>query len=298
SVKLHPMDIYNFCFILRQNKERTGPRSMRFQLKPGQPVKVVFEPWNTVVTCSRSIYEGNEEHEIRVWGRRRLHILERLIPVARSFTVFLAGTGMPSFYTVDLGAMTFTLGLSGWTANDWSKAGNFDLMAPRRDVDDFSKQQIFNNLKDNWVESADSLSKRLKVDRSMVLSALFSYAQSGMVAYDLRKQVYRVRELSRTELPLETLRFSSEREQDAARLITDGNVKLNKYTGDREGNLHLEGTVKDKQSTYSPVLTIDQDQALRKGTCGCNFYTQNKLYKGPCSHMLAVRIMFSNKIKR
>jgi len=41
---------------------------------------------------------------------------------------------MPSFYLADLGDMTFTLGLSGWTTNDWSSAGNFDLLAPRAAV--------------------------------------------------------------------------------------------------------------------------------------------------------------------
>jgi len=56
---LHPMDVYNFCFILKRNKEKIGPRSIRFILKPGEPVKAVLEPWNYEVVCSRSIYKGN-----------------------------------------------------------------------------------------------------------------------------------------------------------------------------------------------------------------------------------------------
>ncbi|HWJ30263.1 MAG TPA: hypothetical protein VNS32_27250, partial [Flavisolibacter sp.] len=46
SFDLHPLDIYNFCLLLRRFKEKKGPRSIRYILKPGQPVKVVFEPWN------------------------------------------------------------------------------------------------------------------------------------------------------------------------------------------------------------------------------------------------------------
>ena len=42
---------------------------------------------------------------------------------------------MPSFYVADLGEMSFTLGLSGWTTNNWSEVGNFDLLAPRAEVD-------------------------------------------------------------------------------------------------------------------------------------------------------------------
>ncbi|HET9533272.1 MAG TPA: SWIM zinc finger family protein, partial [Blastocatellia bacterium] len=122
SFELEPMDVHNLCFVLRRHKERQGPRSMRYHLTPGRPVRVVFEPWNIEVTCPRSIYAGREAQEIRVWGRRRIHILERLIPVARKFTVHLLGSGLPSFYVADLGDMSFTLGLSGWTANDWSRA--------------------------------------------------------------------------------------------------------------------------------------------------------------------------------
>ena len=130
SFDLDPMDVYNICMILRRNKELKGPRSLRYHLKPGEPIRVTFDPWGTELNCPRSVYTGNQETEVRVWGRRRIHILERLIPVAQRFTVHLLGSGMPSFYVADLGNMSFTLGLSGWTTNDWSASGNFDLLAP------------------------------------------------------------------------------------------------------------------------------------------------------------------------
>ena len=96
-IELHPMDIHNFCQQLRRKKERAGPRSIRFVLTPGEPVRAVFEPWNDTVVCQRAIYQGSVAEEIRVWGRRRLLLLERLIAVADSFTVHLMGTGLPSF---------------------------------------------------------------------------------------------------------------------------------------------------------------------------------------------------------
>ena len=94
-VDLHPMDVHNLLFVLKRRKEREGPRSLRFHLTPGEPVRIVVEPWNVEIRCPRSIYRGSEPDEIRVWGRRRLMILERLIPVAKSFSVFLLGTGLP-----------------------------------------------------------------------------------------------------------------------------------------------------------------------------------------------------------
>ena len=294
SFELHPMDVYNMCFVLRRNKELKGPRGMRFRLVPDQPVSILFEPWGYVVECPRSVYKGDKETEIRVWGRRRIHILERLIPIARKFTVYLLGTGMPSFYVADLGHMSFTLGLSGWTANDWATAGNFDLMAPRAEVDDVTKRRVFEALKENWVEDIEALSQRLGLERAVVLGALSAYTQAGRAIYDLNKQVYRVRELSREPLPMDKLRFANEREASATRLLNEGRVKLSTRQLDR-GSVELTGVVKQRNRTFGPVMVIDTDQRMIRGECSCNFYQQNKLYKGPCEHMLAARMAFNRR---
>ncbi len=289
---LHPMDIHNMCFVLRRHKEKKGPRSMRYHLTPGQPVRVVFEPWEIEVVCPRSPYLGNSEQVIRVWGRRRLLILERLIQVAKKFTVHLLGTGMPSFYVADLGDMSFTLGLSGWTANDWSRSSNFDLMAPRYEVDNLTKLSVFDILKRNWVQNPDFIANRLNLDRSVVLSALSAYTQAGSVIYDLNKQVYRVRELSREPLPMDKLRFANEREEKATRFLFQNAVKVTSSTGDSANALVLQGSVKDKEKTYNPSLTIDSDQRIIQAECTCNWHSQNKLFKGPCEHILALKTQF------
>lgn len=286
---LHPMDIHNICLILRRNKEKKGPRSLRYILEPGQPIKVVFDPWNTEVICWRSPYTGNNSQEIRVWGRRRIHILERLIPIAQKFTVHLLGTGMPSFYVADLGDMSFTLGLSGWTANDWSSSGNFDLMAPRADVDEWTQKIIFDALRETWAETPASLAQRLGLSQTAVLGALGAYTQAGRAIYDLNKQVYRLRELSREPLPMERLRFANEREEKATRFLSENQVQVGNIT-DSGGAFVLQGTVRENGKTYAPNLTIDGDERILKAECTCNWHQQNKLYKGPCEHILALRM--------
>lgn len=289
SFDLHPMDVYNFCLILRRNKEKKGPRSIRFVLNPGEPVKAIFEPWNYEVTCSRSIFKGNKKHEIRIWGRRRLLILERLIPITKRFKVRLMGSGLPSFFIADLGDMSFTLGLSGWTKNDWSKAGNFDLMAPREEVDLFTKTKIFESLKEDWVMSADDLSKKMNLDKAIVKGALSAYTQAGSVMYDLNKGTYRARELSREPLPYQQLRFSNEREAAANELIQKGGVKTFPKNIEN-GQLKIDATVKDGDHQYQTVAVIDADQRLVHGECQCRFFKKNKLFKGPCEHILASRM--------
>lgn len=294
---LHPMDIYNLCLILRRHKEKKGPRSLRYHLKPGQPIKIVFEPWDIELICPRSPYLGSDEQMIRVWGRRRLHILERLIPITQKFTVHLLGTGMPSFYVADLGDMSFTLGLSGWTANDWSQAGNFDLMAPRADVDSYTQQRVFEALRETWRETADSLADRLNLSRTAVLGALGAYTQAGRAIYDLNKQVYRLRELSREPLPIERLRFANEREEKATRFLSQNAVTVTSVTSDTEGKIALQGMVRENSREYNPALTCDRDERMIQAECTCNWYQQNKLYKGPCEHILALRMQHARQCR-
>lgn len=290
SFDLHPLDVHNICFVLRRRKEKQSPRGMRYVLKPNEPVKIIFEPWNLEMVCARTIYTGAEETEVRVWGRRRLLILERLISVAQKFTVHLLGTGLPSFYVADLGDMNFTLGLSGWSANDWSRAGNFDLLAPRADVDSVTKQKVFEALRESWFEKPEKLAQRLNLDKAVVLGALAAYTQAGRAIYDLEKGVYRVRELSREPLPMDKLRFANEREESATRFHVAKAVKITSREAKQNDVLELAGTVKDKERNYEVHLTIDSDQRLSSANCSCNFYLMNKLFKGPCEHILAVRM--------
>jgi hypothetical protein len=292
QVELHPMDIYSICLLLRRFKEKRGPRSLRYILEPGHPVKVVLEPWGKEIVCARSVYTGTVSQEIRTWGRRRLLILERLIPVAKKFTVHLLGTGLPAFYIADLGDMNFTLGLSGWTSNDWSHAGNFDLLAPRLTVDDATKQQVFAALQKEWLGKSAQIAQKLNIDTAKVSGALSVYTQAGRVIYDLNSDVYRLRELSREPLPFDKLRFDNPREEMAAQLLTTQEIKVSSQALP-DNCLQLTGTVKSARKTFNPQLVIDGDEKIKSAHCDCSYYIENKLYKGPCEHMLAMRQSFN-----
>lgn len=286
---LHPMDIFSICQFLRRFKEKEGPRALRFILEPDKPVRIQFEPWYEEIVCRRSIYTGSKIQTIRIWGRRRLLILERLISVSKSFKVVLLGSGLPSFFMADMGDMTFTLGLSGWTANDWSRAGNFDLMAPRGDVDTITKQKVFETLKETWFESSDRLAEKLNLDSATVLSSLTAYIQAGRVVYDLKSGVYRVRELTQEPLDPGKLRFGSEQEKKANEFIENNRVKATPAIENEA--LHIRGKVKDKDHTYYTLAVINKDERMINGECECPFFCNNKLRKGPCEHILATRIL-------
>jgi len=290
KLELHPMDVHNFCLQMRRKKERVGPRSIRFVLTPGQAVRAVFEPWNDEVVCRRSIYHGNVAEEIRVWGRRRLLLLERLIPVAQSFTVHLMGSGLPSFWIANMPDMQFTLGLSGWTANDWSRAGQFDLLAPRGEIDNDSKEKVFTALGKRWFATSAQLALDTGLDRMMVERALTLYTQAGRVVYDLVDEVYRLRELARDPLPLDTLRFSSPEEEEAQKLVALHAMSNHAVEAVADGSIRLSAQAQQGDRKYQVMLRLDADERIVDGACQCNFFTYNRMHKGPCAHMLALRM--------
>jgi hypothetical protein len=287
--ELDPLDLYNLLLWLRRHREKSSPRSLRFCLEPGQPIKILLEPWNQVLHCPRSIYQGASTQEVRIWGRRRLFILERLLPVSQSFRVQLLGSGMPSFWTAKMPGMEFTLGLSGWSSSDFSHMGQFDLLAPRAEIDSHTAERIFAALQQNWVESADSLARRLNLDRSTVKAGLGIYAQAGRVLYDLSTGQYRLRELSRTPLPLEQLRFANPREASAERLLKAGLVSAQSESDNASGQV-ISGEVTDGGREYQPRLRLDSDMRLVEGQCSCHHFIAHHLRQGPCEHMLAIRL--------
>ena len=290
TLALEPADIANIIFILKRNKERQGPRSLKYVLEPGKPIKIIFEPWNIELECPRSIYQGKEATEIRVWGRRRIALLERLLPITQSFTVHLLGTGMPSFYTAHLtNNMYFTLGLSGWTANDWAKSSQLDLLTPRGEVAATTMQTIYLGLRKNWYSTGESLANNLNIPIKDVKVALATFAQAGKVIYDLKNEVYRARELKREGIDIDSLRFSSDTDRKAYEIAQKKDGVRNIQSNQIDGLTTVNGLV---DNNYHSQVIIDNDLNITDGQCNCSSYRYNKMTKGPCEHILALRIAF------
>ncbi len=292
SFNLQAIDIANFISVLKRNKERKSPRSIKYKLTPGEPIVAIFEPWNIEVICKQSIYKGDTAEEIRVWGRRRILLLERLLPITNTFTVNLLGTGMPSFYTAHLtNEMYFTLGLSGWTANDWTQSSQLDLLAPRGQVPATTMQSVYLELRKNWFSSEVDIAKTMGLDTSVINKSLETFTQAGKVIYDLKNKVYRIRELKREGIDIESLRFSSETDKEAYKLMQQNAVTDLKIK-EQKDKIALTSTVSD---TYKTLVIIDKDLKITDANCTCSYYYMNKMTKGPCEHILATRITFDKK---
>ena len=290
-LELHPMDLHNICATLRQHRERVGPRALRFELQPGGPAQLVFEPWGITLQARRSAVVGAPlaaPLSVRLWGRRRLLVLERLIALATRVRVHLLGSGMPSFWVIEMGEITVTLGLSGWTANDWSAAGRFSLLQPRHAVSEQGTQAVAEALQARWLATPAELARATALPEADVQAALGQWVQAGRAVRDLARQCYAWRELSREPLPLQALRFASAEEEQALALVHAGGVRVGEVTR-AEDRIRISGRVVDRGREYTPELLLDADERQRDGRCGCNFHQQNRLRRGPCAHQLALR---------
>ena len=61
---------------------------------------MVLEPWETVMASTAGNFKGRASRVIRLWGRRRLMLIKRLLPFVKEVEVHLLGSGLPSFWVL------------------------------------------------------------------------------------------------------------------------------------------------------------------------------------------------------
>jgi hypothetical protein len=286
TFELGRADLRNMLAFLRTHKEREGPRALVLRLRPGKPVEAVFEPWGHVIPLSQSIYRGEEEVEVRLWGRRRLTLLNRLLPKMRRITAYLIGSGYPSFWLCDLGAVSFTLGISAWTVRPFASSG-LSLAAPRASIEPSTLAAVLRAVQAQEQVRAAALGSTLQLPSATTRTALGLLCEQGKVMYDLEAGTYRWREVLDT--PLDDLRTQSDHKREAAgkKLVRDGRVRIEResVSGGLRG---YSGVVRGENSSYGASITLDADGRLVDGDCDCTWFRYNHLRGGPCKHLIGM----------
>lgn len=298
-VQLSPMDLYNVLRYLRMNGDRKGKkRGLRFELIPAQQPRIVAEPWETVFTTTGDVFRGKAARLIRVWGRRRLMTIKRLLPFVQSVDVYLLGSGLPSFWVFRCGDITLTLGMTGFTSANWSSALGFDLMLPRKTQDGEPTKKVVAHLAGHWRASAKELTQATGLKGAALVEAVQVGCQNGELMYDIANGVYRHRPLTAKPLDLERLQFRNPREKVAHDLLARG--KAVRVTGENRIagiGLELTGTVavaEDKRD-YRPQMVLADEGQVRKVTCTCATFRKQGIKSGPCVHLIALRLAFAEK---
>lgn len=296
-VRLAPVDLFSILRFLRRKKAHASPRALRYELTPGKPVRVVFEPWEHVMELSPgSTYDGDTPKTIRTWGRDRLRVLARLLPAAEHVDVYLAGLGLPSIYVVDLGELSFTLALSGWTDNDWTGGARFDLLTRRLDGTPDELMLVYQTLRASRSGTDVDVAQRAKLGVERTRSALSHLCQVGRAMYDLSTRKYRHRDLFLAPFTLADAvsavkPAATPEAQAAARIVAAEDVRIIARRP-FSGGFKLSGSAKGESGArVRPLISVDHAGAIIEGTCTCAFFRSHGLTQGPCEHLLSLRLL-------
>lgn len=278
SVKV-PLDretVYSILAFLRRHKARRSPRALRFELAPGRPPEIELEPFGTRLVSRGTRWEG-PARVVRIWGRQRLLVLGRVLPLAEGVDVHLLGDGLPSFWVARMGEMRLTLGLSGWTVNDWTRSSALDLMAPTADLRPDTLRAMAEAL-----QSRQSMKEtEFGANPEIVRAGLYRLARLGQAIQDLSAGVVRWRRLMPPETALETL--VAEHPEAVASRNLRASVKRDERI---PSGLRIVAGAVERQDVEA---LFDKDGVFKRAKCGCSHHFKGGLRKGPCRHLLALR---------
>jgi hypothetical protein len=288
-LKCVPLDrggLYNVLAWLKRHKARRSPRAVRFELTPGQPVSLVLEPWEQRIALHSTPYTGPRAELIRTWGRDRLRVLGRLLPLAERAEVYLLGTGFPSFWVVHMGDMRLTLGLSGWTANDWTGGGSaLDQIAPPAEPSDDLLADIAVTFRERPAQTFQQVCAKTGGAAHYVAAGLNRLALLGQLIHDLPAGVYRWRRVLPVQLSVGQIAEENVETVEGRRLAAAGRVKLTHDQRRPDGLRLLQG-----RHGNTPVeLLLDADGRMLRGKCNCSHHHTGGLRRGPCRHLQALR---------
>jgi hypothetical protein len=208
-----------------------------------------------------------------------------LLPIADGADIYLLGTGLPSFWSVKLGEMRFLLGLSGWTANDWTSGGGAlaDLAPPVEPSEDLLGD-IALAFQESPTRTFSQVQQRTGAAAHFVAAGLNRFALLGQLIHDIAGGVYRWRQILPVEASLKQVRFDSPEAEAAREIVARGRVKV--FRDESVAGLR---TLVGKAEERETEALLDADGKVIRGQCSCSHYFRFKLRSGPCRHMQALR---------
>ena len=277
--------VYSILAWLKRHRAKRSPRAIRFELLPGHAPRLVLEPWDVAIVSRGTRYDGPSGEPLRIWGRRRLLVLARLLPLLERVDVYLLGTGLPTFWVARMGEMRLTLGLSGWTANDWTRGSALDLLAPPAEPSGLDVDTAASYLQDRRAARFEDVVRRLGHNPATAAATLSHLAHAGQVICDLDAGLYRWRQV----LPMAV--GEAEIGPPNPELVASGEIVRRRRAVIESRDRTASGilVVGGKADGKPAELAMDGDGRIRRGKCVCGHHRRAGLRNGPCRHLLALR---------
>ncbi|HZZ79010.1 MAG TPA: SWIM zinc finger family protein, partial [Gemmataceae bacterium] len=301
-LEVQPIDLLTALRYLRYTKAKVSPRALRYEFEPGKDVQLVLEPWEHIVPFVGAAHNYSERKVTRVWGRRRLRLIEGLLPFAESVHVYLKGRALPSFYAVKMAGMTFVLGISGFSEASFTGTGGYDLLSDSASADDALLCPALDLLRREYHRSTAEVAEALGIDPAKATRLLVRLCRQGRCIFDVETRRYRHRELF--EMPADEARYfpPDVRREQAARFIAERRVhienccvqettKQRKFKSPIDGtpilrdviyrDWHVSGAVDDVKEVQ---VVVNDSGSIIFGRCSCPFFDANLMNQGPCEH--------------
>jgi len=285
KVSLSRDAVYSLLAWLKRHKPRKSPRALRFELTAGAAPRIVIEPWEEAITSHGTRYDGPPGEAVRLWGARRLVVLARLLPLVERFDVYLLGSGLPSYWVAQMGNMRLTLGLSGWTSNDWSRGAALDLLSPPVQLTPGLVSGVASWLQRSRAASLADSGLRSVAGMAECAAALNHLARAGQVIYDLAAGVYRWRQIMPSAVGEADIGPEPPELVASRALIRSRAVRVTSRQALDGGSVLLVG----EWDTKPIEMLIDADGRIKRAKCSCSHFYKGGLRMGPCRHLLALR---------
>lgn len=277
--------VYSLLAYLKRHREKTGPRSLRFELRRGKPVAIVIEPFGVRIESHGAPYAGGKDEDVLVWGRRRLSVLARVLPLAERFEVMLLGSGMPSLWIAKMGDMRLVLALSGWTTNSFTSGTNLDLLLGEVQVPAGVQPRVHEHLKSRRTDTLSGIASALALPEKDVAPALHHLSQRGQVIFDFDRGAYRFRQVVEERDADQMLGPESPELVAARKLLLERKVKVEREDALPPNKRYIAAKI----GGDTAEAVFDGDGQYSRAKCSCTHFRHFALRRGPCRHLLALR---------
>ncbi|MCH9648293.1 MAG: SWIM zinc finger domain-containing protein [Deltaproteobacteria bacterium] len=219
----------------------------------------------------------SDNPSVPVAGVERLRILEPILHHAQELQVFASSTGMVSCWQLLAKEMRFQLVLSPEVSRGFSGEGQ--ALESLLDGDARRHAKAARALL-GWQGRIDEteLARQLQVDASAVERILAVLGTEGLVGFDVEQGAYFSRELP---FQLSEVEKYQPRLVAARRLVEEGHVQIISSQG-----ADLEAYVQGSGVEHRVRLGVGTDEAR----CTCRWFAKHQGDRGPCKHILALRL--------
>jgi hypothetical protein len=219
---------------------------------------------------------------VAVPAAHRLRLLTRVLPDLQRLDIYRYEDSLGCSLVAHLPIGRMTLQLSSSVQRGFSGEG--ETLRSFAAVDERA-EDAYTLIAGAHQLSATTLASQLAISPDEALAITDQLAADGVLGYDRHhdKFFHRVLPFAGNALKRSAPRIAGMQE-----LLDGGAVEIESL--ESAPQLRARGWVKSGDNEYRVTLTVDEGGVLTEGDCTCRWIRSHGLSRGPCKHLLALRV--------